>query len=262
MSGLVLSLFPGIGLLDRAFEEEGFCVVRGPDLLWGGDIRRFHPPAGRFDGVIGGPPCQPFSRLRHIVAAKGQKPRHPNLIPEFERCVAEARPEWFLMENVPDAPVPAVDDRILPGTPPYQVWDTLIEDCAVGGVTSRLRRFSFGLAWAENGRNPFQPELLALFTLQPMRAITGDAREVPVKVGGSGRYRGGGLLPNTGRKLSTAEMCEAQGLPRDAFADAPFTESARRQAIGNGVPLPMGRAVARAVKRALGGGLVSTECKP
>lgn len=55
---LVLSLFPGIGLLDMAFEAEGFCVVRGPDLLWGGDIKRFHPPAGRFDGVIGGPPCQ------------------------------------------------------------------------------------------------------------------------------------------------------------------------------------------------------------
>ena len=33
---LVLSLFPGIGLLDMAFEAEGFCVVRGPDLLWGG----------------------------------------------------------------------------------------------------------------------------------------------------------------------------------------------------------------------------------
>jgi DNA (cytosine-5)-methyltransferase 1 len=40
---LVLSLFPGIGLLDMAFEEEGFCVVRGPDLLWGGDIRSFRP---------------------------------------------------------------------------------------------------------------------------------------------------------------------------------------------------------------------------
>ena len=52
---VVLSLFPGIGLLDQAFEEEGFCVVRGPDLLWGGDIRRFHPPAGVFDGIIGGP---------------------------------------------------------------------------------------------------------------------------------------------------------------------------------------------------------------
>lgn len=40
---LVLSLFPGIGLLDMAFELEGNCVVRGPDVLWGGDIRTFHP---------------------------------------------------------------------------------------------------------------------------------------------------------------------------------------------------------------------------
>jgi hypothetical protein len=30
-----------------AFEQEGFTVVRGPDVLWGGDIRRFHPPSSR-----------------------------------------------------------------------------------------------------------------------------------------------------------------------------------------------------------------------
>lgn len=66
MVSLVLSLFPGIGLLDLAFEEEGFCVVRGPDLLWGGDVRRFHPPAGKFDGVIGGPPCQLYGGLANF----------------------------------------------------------------------------------------------------------------------------------------------------------------------------------------------------
>jgi DNA (cytosine-5)-methyltransferase 1 len=71
---LVLSLFPGIGLLDMAFELEGFCVVRGPDVLWGGDIRRFHPPSGKFDGVIGGPPCQAFSKLANIVKAAGSRP--------------------------------------------------------------------------------------------------------------------------------------------------------------------------------------------
>ena len=41
MSDLVLSIFPGIDLLGRAFENEGFCVVRGPDLLWGGDIKNY-----------------------------------------------------------------------------------------------------------------------------------------------------------------------------------------------------------------------------
>ncbi len=38
MMRLILSIFPGVGLLDRAFEECGFCVVRGPDLLWGGGV--------------------------------------------------------------------------------------------------------------------------------------------------------------------------------------------------------------------------------
>ena len=60
---LILSIFPGIDLLGRAFEEvwPEACIVRGPDLLWGGDIRTFHPPAGVFDGIIGGPPCQVHS---------------------------------------------------------------------------------------------------------------------------------------------------------------------------------------------------------
>ena len=131
---LVLSLFPGIGLLDRAFEEEGFCVVRGPDLIWGGDIRRFHPPLGRFDGVIGGPPCQMFSIMKRLNPRAGEK--HGNMIPEFERVCGEARPEWFLMENVEGAPLPIVAD--------YHVTAKLISDIEVGGLTSRERRFSFG----------------------------------------------------------------------------------------------------------------------
>ena len=84
---LVLSVFPGIDLLGLAFEQEGFTVVRGPDPIWGGDVKTFHPPAGRFDGVIGGPPCQIHSRLRFLNPLAGQK--HGDLIPEFCRVVAE-----------------------------------------------------------------------------------------------------------------------------------------------------------------------------
>ena len=41
----ILSLFPGGDLLGRSFEEvfgEEAMIVRGPDKLWGGDIKRFH----------------------------------------------------------------------------------------------------------------------------------------------------------------------------------------------------------------------------
>jgi DNA (cytosine-5)-methyltransferase 1 len=92
---LVLSLFPGIGLLDSAFEAEGFQVVRGPDILWGGDVHRFHVPAGVFTGVIGGPPCQTFSTASAIRGTAKL-----DLIPEFLRVVREAQPEWVVMENV------------------------------------------------------------------------------------------------------------------------------------------------------------------
>lgn len=62
--GLVLSLFPGAGLLDFGFTKAGFCVVRGPDILLGSDIRMLTLDEGRFDGIIAGPPCQDFSRAR------------------------------------------------------------------------------------------------------------------------------------------------------------------------------------------------------
>ncbi len=238
---LVLSLFPGIGLLDMAFEEEGFCVVRGPDLLWGGDVRRFHPPAGKFDGVIGGPPCQQFSRLRHMVRHNGHRIA-PNLIPDFERVVSEARPRWFVMENVEDAPVPYV--------PGYLTKAQLLRDVWVGGKTSRLRRFSFGTGdglslWLDGE---------ALCNPNPAQAVCASdgGRAVPVKIGGSGKPKRCGAALLTDRSSRTfSEACELQGLPREFLADAPFTYKGKRLMVGNGVPLPMGRAVARAVKRAI-----------
>lgn len=236
---LVLSLFPGIGLLDMAFEEEGFCVVRGPDLLWGGDVRRFHPPAGRFDGVVGGPPCQLFSRMRHINPKAGQA--HGNLIPEFERCVREAAPNWFLMENVPDAPEPVIDC--------YHRSSHMLRDVWVGGGTNRLRRFTFGCKHAI----PFWIETLALHKPDPdPAALGGGARRIPVALGGSGKVKASRRV--CAGDLKTVEgVCaakRAQGLPDD-FDIPPFTVAAKVKAIGNGVPLAMGRAIAKAVRAAL-----------
>jgi DNA (cytosine-5)-methyltransferase 1 len=246
---LILSIFPGVDLLGRALEEEWpeACVVRGPDLLWGGDIRSFHPPSGVWDGCIGGPPCQAFSRLRHIIRANGHEPRHGNLIPEFERVVEEARPTWFLMENVPAAPVPSV--------PGYVVREYLLDNRWLGESQQRRRRFSFG---TRDGR-PLAIETVALENIEWVPAVVGDARAIPVALGGTGKPKrvavrsgyAGGPLPATGRIRTFEEMCELQGLPSDFLKDAPFTSAGKRYAVANGVPLPMGRAVARAVRRAL-----------
>jgi DNA (cytosine-5)-methyltransferase 1 len=241
--GLVLSLFPGIGLLDMAFEEEGFCVVRGPDLIFGGDIRTFHPPAGKFDGVIGGPPCQSFSALRNIGS-----PVHGNLIPEYERVVRETQPLWFLMENVRAAPLPIVW--------PYDVHSVLLNNRWLGEEQNRLRRFSFGTV--DGLRLRVHTE--ALEPLNWKAAVTsahGGKRKTHCNTRTGGRIQ----------RYSVEDALETQGLPRDFFgtrrhsADkSPFHREAQLRMVANGVPLPMGRAVARAVKRALESKPLAAEC--
>ncbi len=240
---LVLSLFPGIGLLDRAFEEEGFCVVRGPDLLWGGDIRRLHPPAGKFDGVIGGPPCQRFSPLSNINRIKyGEDSLAPNLIPEFERVVREAWPRWFVMENVARAPEPQIEG--------YCVNPIVLNNRWLGEEQERVRRFTFGGDWRRAQRfkidwNEFAPLMNAKHE-PAVTATSGGRRRTPR------RDRRGNLQACLLLNRTRAEMARLQGLPEDFLADAPFVERGKMQMIGNGVPLPMGRAVARAVRQAMG----------
>jgi len=226
MKQLVLSLFPGIGLLDMAFEEEGFCVVRGPDLLWGGDIRSFHPPAGRFDGVIGGPPCQ-----AHSILANYPTTTKENLIPEFERCVMEAQPIWFLMENVRRAPIPEVDG--------YIVNSVLFNNRCLGEKQSRTRRFSFG---TRDGRNLIIDADVGITLLEnPVYEYCVTAHD-HTGSNWEGSRRGKG---RTWRK-----MADLQGLP-PKWDIPPFKRLELGKAIGNGVPLPMGRAVAKAVARSI-----------
>ncbi|MDP9351707.1 MAG: DNA cytosine methyltransferase [Chloroflexota bacterium] len=238
MRGLVLSLFPGIGLLDMAFEEQGFCVVRGPDLLWGGDVKRFHPPAGRFNGVIGGPPCQHWSTIARIARARGFRVAE-DLIPEYVRCVEEARPDWFLMENVPSAPQPNIKGYFSHVTPLNARW--------LGSEQNRLRRFTFG-SRGDKG-TPWRHLDVAVLEQSwwEPAVLASGMRSTPVRLGGSGKTKksvNGGVLD---KRRPIAESLRLQGLPETFFEHTPFTMEGRQRMVGNGVPLPMGRAVARAI---------------
>ena len=210
---LVLSLFPGIDLLGRGFELEDFAVVRGPDLIFGGDIRAFHPPAGRFDGVIGGPPCQDFSSLRRCEPSGNGVA----MLAEFVRCVECASPSWFLMENVPGVPdIAPVGYRV-------QRFDLRANEC--GLPQQRLRHFQFGSNCDE------------------VLLLNRDARTAVTQCCATAAEG-----TRTARR-GWAEFCESQGLHAD-FDLPGFTLAAKYRAVGNGVPIPMGRFVARAIKDA------------
>lgn len=248
MKGLVLSLFPGIGLLDRAFEDEGFCVVRGPDYLWGSCVKRFHPVRGRFDGVIGGPPCKRFSPLVNVVrAVHGEDSVAPDMIPDYERIVDEAAPGWFLMENVERAPLPTV--------PGYIVRDEIVNNRWVGGEQNRVRRFSFG---SRDGRRlRVATEALEPFDFKVAVTTNSGGRRKVIAYDASGRVRGNqGSADHHRLEWRTLDaMAADQVVPADMLAllqeHGAFTSKALRTGIGNGVPLPMGRAVARAVADAV-----------
>ena len=238
-----MSTFPGIDLLGHAFSGEGFCIASGPDYIYGGDVRDYHPPAGRFDGVIGGPPCQAFSSLRHLVEANGHKPKFGNLIPEFERVVFEAQPDWFLMENVRAAPIPKVEG--------YKTWSCLLNNRPLGEKQNRLRRWSYGA----RKRTVLMIDTVALEHIEFEYAACGGMSSRPVAIGGSGKPKkfrdGKSDKPwNVRSRAAFSEICRKQRLPED-FDIPAFTVEAKCKAVGNGVPLAMGRALARAVKEAI-----------
>ncbi len=208
---LILSLFPGIDLLGRAFTELGHVVVQGPDILWGQRIEDWHGLPGRFDGVIGGPPCVNYSDAnRHKDRDEGDR-----LVIEFLRVVSECQPEWWLMENVRACPW-----VVLGG---YGVQRIYLDAESVGSPSHRLRLIQFGhkssLILRPHG------------TMAP-RPVTRRACVTSAPMGTADRY---------------SRRCAAMGV--EPIPLPHLTKIGRRRALGNGVPLPMGRALAKAVDK-------------
>jgi DNA (cytosine-5)-methyltransferase 1 len=224
---LILSVFPGIGLLDRAFELEGFTVVRGPDLLWGGDIHRFRGKRGVFAGLIGGPPCQKFSTASQLAGTDAV-----DLIPEFMRIKRETEPSFVVMENV----------RAVIGHPDIPAdWNhCVLRDSDCGGHTLRTRAFFTWpmMIWEPGGRADGEYEHSVMAT--SWKRGSSDSQYVKDK----------GFLPGD---LPVMEYARLQGAEEvgerllEYKASKPFAV----HCLGNGVPVAMGRYVARAVKAAL-----------
>lgn len=127
---LILSIFPGVDLFGKGFEKQGACIVLAQDKIMGGDIINFHPPKGRFDGLIGGSPCQDYSKLNRNPSNQSDL-----MLEEYKRVVSAAQPYWFLHENVVGVPEFQIDGY-------YQ--QRFVLDLAWFSDHSRRRVFTFG----------------------------------------------------------------------------------------------------------------------
>lgn len=207
---LVLSLFSGVGLLDKAFQDNGFVVVSAGDLITGQDIRNFKGIKNKFDGIIGGSPCQDFSKANRdrpvLKNSYGQL-----MINEFIRVVKECEPTWFLLENVPLVSDVEIDSYNYQRIDINQKWFENV---------NRLRHIQFG---HKEGK-----------TLQIERNVTLQHDNIQSCALASDRR-------------TFRQLCKLQGLP-DTYDLPSFNVAGKKRAIGNGVPLSMGNAIAKSVK--------------
>lgn len=231
-SNLVLSLFPGADLFGRSFESFGCCVVRGPDLLFGHDIVDWPlPPGGRFDGVIGGPPCQPHSTLSSISGSVNS--RHEDQIARFWQIVASVKPRWAVMENV----LATISHTSIP----YDAKAVVLRDWDCGGNTHRKRVF---FVWPGCLVDQFSPVPLVR-PGRPSLSVLASSW----KTGREKRSLLSGLSPvEAGRLQGFPDVAEKMLLEGDS--SRLFSGRLIVHVLGNGVPRSMGIWIAQNVLNA------------
>lgn len=108
-----LSLFAGVGLFDRGMENAGYEITEAVEIdpkavetynknnklqIVPTDIKNYSAIGKEFDFVIGGFPCPSFS----VASGQGKGLADPRgqLFFELVRIINEAKPKFFLLENV------------------------------------------------------------------------------------------------------------------------------------------------------------------
>ena len=120
------------GDIHKAFTGDGYpldSTVREPDV------------------IIGGPSCKPFSNANRHTRLSDHK--DSDLLVQYMRIVEKLRPKVWAMENVPTV-LTACDGsyyeaiKQAASSAGYEVCSTVVQDCKLGGFTTRKRAVIIG----------------------------------------------------------------------------------------------------------------------
>jgi DNA (cytosine-5)-methyltransferase 1 len=195
----------------------GTKVVEGDISQIDKDCWRDIIGSNRPDGVIGGPPCQGFSRM----GKRDQSDKRNQLIFEFYRQVNILQPKFFVMENV-EGILDSYGTEILSSAletliEPYEILGPFLVDAAdFGAATRRRRAIVIG----------YLPDEIAtlsqdLFT-QPHSSQRSTIRDAifdlpdPIETSKSSGQFGLAKLPEGGAELSSYAR-RARSLPKDGM---------------------------------------------
>jgi len=287
-----VDLFCGCGGLSAGFQNAGFEVLAAFDN-WKPAIeiyrKNFHHPVYdasldddkilplvqgmRPEMIIGGPPCQDFSSAGKRDETLGRA----DLTLTFARIVAQAAPQWFVMENVARIQHSRVLQeamRIFEAAG-YGLCAHVLDASHCGVPQSRKRFFLIGCQqarsdflrpWLEKNRaekpmtlfdffgnslgleyyyrHPRSYARRGVFSIhEPSPTIRGVNRPIPENYPG----HPGDPVPVTKhlRPLTTRERSRIQTFPPDFILTGSKTDV--EQAIGNAVPVKMGEFVASCI---------------
>lgn len=94
MTGIILHLCADTGSDSRPYRDAGYEVILVGSAI---GVENYHPPAG-VRGVIANPVCVEFSTARSSGRARNPE-AGMTLVRECQRIIAEAKPEWWVIEN-------------------------------------------------------------------------------------------------------------------------------------------------------------------
>lgn len=285
----VVDLFAGIGGLSMGFQNAGFKVVAAFDN-WDPavevykknfkhsmikkdlgdtsnlkDIKAFKP-----DIIIGGPPCQDFSSAGHRDESLGRA----QLTSSFTEIIAELKPKYFLMENVPRIQKSSVFPKVLKEFKElgYGLTYTVLDASRCGAPQARKRfvligeldgkddfllkelvegmskkqmtlhdYFGDSLGFEHYFRVPRSYQRRGIFSIyEPSMTIRGVDRPLPS--GYPGHPGDTATLSSAIRTLTVKERSLIQTFPEDFEFEG--SKTTLNQLIGNAVPVKLAEYIA------------------